>query len=73
MPEPTKSCHLTEEEISCLIGYHGRTLDDRSMITTNHSETIERINYLHKRLKAFNEPASEVQPAPEAAKGWASN
>lgn len=61
MSEQTKSCNLTEDEISCLIGYHGRSLDNCSAVRNNHSETIERINYLHKRLKEFSKSTVEFK------------
>jgi hypothetical protein len=54
-------------KLKLLIDHHAENISE------DISGRLDRINYLHKRLKAFNEPASEVQPAPEAAKGWASN
>lgn len=64
----TKSVNLTEEEISVLISYHGSHLANISSVEKDHSEPIERINYLHKRLKAFKEP-EEVKPT-AAGGGW---
>lgn len=66
MSEPTKSCNLTESEIKNLIktyGYNG--MDDLDI-------TMERLNYLHKRLKAFREPEIvREQPIPVGA--WSTN
>jgi hypothetical protein len=67
MSEATKTCNLFQSEIETLIEHHAENISE------DISGRLDRINYLHRRLKAFNEPASEVQPAPEAAKGWASN
>lgn len=54
----TKAVNLTEDEIMELINHHGRNVKD-DMI--HH---IDRLGYLHKRLKTFSEPetvkASEV-------------
>lgn len=67
----TKACNLTENEINHLIGMHGCNLGNYD---TN--ERIERINYLHKRLKTFfdesekpKQPAHIPDPAP-ATQGW---
>ena len=46
----TKACSLTKYEIEALIKHHGFNLNAKFK-----EETIERINYLNKRLKAFKE------------------
>lgn len=63
----TKSCNLTEDEIECLIAFHGDCLNNYSAIKTNKSDIVDRINYLHKRLKSFSEVEKEV-----VSKGWGS-
>lgn len=64
----TKSVMLTEDEISTLISDHGHRL---SYPAANQEETIERINYLNKRIKAFKEPEVTEQVKSEAsAAGW---
>ena len=50
MSEPTKACNLTEDEVKMLIMDVGREMDE-----TNIDITLERMNYLNKRLKAFKE------------------
>ncbi len=54
----TKTCNLTEAEIEELIMHHGRN------VAEDFSGRIERLSYLHKRLKSFSEPeiVSEDQP-----------
>jgi uncharacterized protein YnzC (UPF0291/DUF896 family) len=59
MTEKTKACNLTVDEIETLLKHYGL------YIMTDNS--IERINYLNKRLKTFNE--TEVVLT-EATKGW---
>lgn len=49
----TKSCNLNADEIIALIMLHGIEMDEDNM-----SETIERINYLNKRLKEFSKAAN---------------
>lgn len=69
MANETKACSLTEDEIKTLLGNHGMRLCDPSYLIDH---AIERINYLNKRLKAFQEPEeakTETKPAP-AAVGW---
>lgn len=80
--EKTKACTLNVDEIKILLEHHGRNItrynDEGNNMDVNDS-SIERINYLNKRLKAFNEPektmteerieASTAPPAP-AATGW---
>jgi len=51
MSEPTKACSLTEEEIKALIFYHTR----ETIYKNPMEDAIERINYLNKRRKSFNE------------------
>lgn len=76
MSDKTKSCNLTEDEIECLMGYHGRNLDSCSAVKQDKSDTVDRINYLNKRLKTFNEAdkGTEVSTVTEqsnpAASGW---
>lgn len=70
----TKSCNLTEAEIKTLISSHGM------YASSDPDMRIERMNYLNKRLKTFNEPeavkpveipkAPEPQAAHDAPKGW---
>ena len=50
MADPTKACSLTQEEVLKLIAFHGYNLNMGSI-----EERMERLNYLHKRLKAFND------------------
>lgn len=54
----TKSCNLTEGEVVALLAMHGDIISDGDI-----DEAVERINYLNKRLKTFNEV--EVAKAPE--------
>lgn len=70
MAEATKACSLTEDEIECLMGYHGRSLDNRSAVREDKSDVIERINYLNKRLKAFKEPEEVKTETKPAVAGW---
>lgn len=80
--EVTKACNLTETEIKMLIMEIGREMNE-----DNIDETVDRVNYLNKRLKAFKEndkvedkpaeaaPTSEAPadtPAP-AATAWPSS
>ena len=54
----TKTCSLTEYEIKALIFHYARTAEERDFDTT-----IERMNYLNRRLKADKkEVKAEVQP-----------
>ena len=62
----TKACNLTEEEIKILMNHHGYSgsVEDR----------MERLNYLHKRLKAFNEVETKPIPTPiPQPAAWPSN
>ena len=62
----TKTCSLTEEEIISLIEFHGCRMHG------NRDTSIERINYLNKRLKAEKKEAV-LTPEPteqKAATGW---
>lgn len=81
MADKTKTCNLTEDEISHVLASYGFKLGSRDFT----DEDIERINYLNKRLKAFKEPeTSEVSksdtnaeqqtkiPAASEVKGWGS-
>lgn len=49
MSEKTKSCNLTENEISYLLGKYGMRLTSQNF----SDEDIDRINYLNKRLKTL--------------------
>lgn len=61
MSEATKSCNLTKTEIMMIVENYGRN------VAADFSTTIERLSYLHKRLKAFDEPETETK---SAAPGW---
>lgn len=63
------TCNLTENEIGNLIGFHGQSM---ALINVDRDHAIERINYLNKRLKAFNQPETETEtkPAAPVATGW---
>lgn len=55
----TKACNLTEEEIKVLMNHHGYcgSVEDR----------MERLNYLHKRLKAFGDKDETENKQPASA------
>lgn len=59
----TKACNLTAVEIKSLIADIGRQLYDEAKLENN----IERLVYLHKRLKAFSESEAEKSKIPSAA------
>jgi hypothetical protein len=59
MTDKTKAVNLTQNEIIQLVKYHGRNVSD------NFSNRVERLGYLHKRLKTFNEPDTEIKPDPQ--------
>ena len=67
MSEPTKACNLTEDEVKELLSYYGRSILD-------YANSIERINYLNRRLKAFNEVEvifeKEFVPETKIKDGW---
>lgn len=65
----TKSCNLTENETKYLLEWHGNRL---SWPDVKIEEEVERINYLNKRLKAFNEPEEKAAKPVEtpAPQGW---
>lgn len=84
MSDPTKSCNLTETEISSIINNHCHSII-KGEIVDDH---IERINYLNKRLKAFKEPDKEpitadtdalnfdnqqIKSPATATQGWGTN
>ena len=65
----TKACNLTEDEITTLIIHTGSKL---GWPNVDFTELMERLNYLHKRLKAFNEqpetkPIATIKPIETAA------
>jgi hypothetical protein len=62
MSDKTKSCNLTEDEIKLLIMEVGREMDE-----TNIDNTIDRMAYLNKRLKTFNEVEVSKPVKAEAA------
>lgn len=70
----TKTCSITKAELEELIEWHGRNVAD------SFSDRIERLGYLHKRLKAFDEPEVAKAEAPKplsaapaaVAQGWGS-
>lgn len=56
MSDKTKSCNLTELEIKTLIAATmQQTLNSANVDSLNLDDRIDRINYLNKRLKTFNE------------------
>lgn len=60
-----KAVSLTEEEIQYLIQNYGNQLHE------DVEDKLERINYLHKRLKAFKEPeVIETIKSDNSAAGW---
>lgn len=65
MSDKTKAVNLTEDEISAVLTYHGTKLTERDF----SDSTIERINYLNKRLKSFKELETEVKSDNSTA-GW---
>lgn len=79
MSTDTKACNLTEDEIECVMAMHGRNLNICGAARISHDETMERLNYLNKRLKAFKEPevpkqeAGTAQEQPKATTGWGTN
>lgn len=68
----TKACNLTEEEIVELLHHHGQRLGHQRLNTSNDI-SIERINYLNKRLKAFKEVELTDVKSTNTAAGWGSN
>lgn len=75
MTDKTKAVNLTEDEIIYLIGQAGHRL---SYPMANIENTIDRINYLNKRLKSFKEPEiiaetdaiNSANQQVKAAEGW---
>ncbi len=72
MADQTKACSLTKNEIMELIRHHGYSMNNNYDIDFR----MERLSYLHKRLKAFDELeiknnassiADETKPT---AQGW---
>lgn len=67
MAEVTKAVNLTKDEIQMIIEHHGMHIQ-----VDNAHERIERINYLYKRLKTFEEVEiikQDREPTP-ATTGW---
>lgn len=67
----TKACNLTKNEVVNVLISTGQQL---SWPNANFNDLMERLNYLYKRLKAFDE--SEVKPvqtAQAANSAWPSN
>jgi len=67
----TKACNLTEDEIKKLIAYHGSNIDSNTSNIndeTNLNERMERLNYLHKRLKSFKEV--DIVETVKPSTGW---
>jgi hypothetical protein len=56
------TCQLTEAEIEALIMNHGRHLDDDT------ANRVERIAYLHRRLKSKGKAEEPKQE--QSASGW---
>ena len=54
----TKACSLTDDEIEYLIIMHGSQMHSQT-----RESSIERINYLNKRLKAEKKEKTETQTA----------
>lgn len=52
MSEKTKACNLTEDEMWAVQQYHARQIIN---FCGPNYDAIDRINYLNKRLKTFNE------------------
>ena len=67
----TKACNLTEDEIKALILCITYKF---SQPDANINDLMERLNYLHKRLKAFfYEVETKSVPAPIPPAAWPSN
>lgn len=67
----TKACSLTKDEVLDLIYSHSSSLGAND-VSVSLEDRIERINYLHKRLKTFDEIEMKPEPTPapvEAQKG----
>ena len=71
MSEKTKSVNLTEDEIWAVQQYNAQQIINCG---PNYDALIERMAYLNKRLKTFNEPevakAAEAFAAPQEKVGW---
>jgi len=67
----TKSVNLTKSEVINLLISTGQQL---GWPDANFNDLMERLNYLHKRLKAFSEVETKTMPAPTTqASAWPSN
>lgn len=62
----TKTCNLTADEIKYLINNYGSGL--AHSLSPDYDGSIERINYLNKRLKEFSKVAKITESA--AVAGW---
>lgn len=66
----TKSCNLTEDEMWAVQQYHATQIINSG---PNYDAPIERMAYINKRIKTFNEPetkAPEPQVVPAAPSAW---
>lgn len=66
----TKACNLTKNEVVNLLISTGQHL---SWPNANFNDLMERLNYLHKRLKAFEDKDEMPAPAPQPSAAWPSN
>lgn len=55
----TKSVHLNEMEMKVLLRYYGSEIQVKGEYAADFN--IERLRYLNKRLKDFNEPTNEAK------------
>ncbi len=68
----TKSVNLTKSEVVNLLISTGQQL---GWPDANFNDLMERLNYLHKRLKAFedkDETEAKPAPAPQPNAAWPS-
>ena len=76
MSEPTKACNLTKYEIKGIISMRAETIIECIKRDDLFEEGIERINYLNRRLKSFNEVeiiserTATVEPTSDSKAGW---
>lgn len=65
----TKACSLTKDEVKALIMVYSREI----MSDDTLEEALERMNYLNKRLRAFDEVEivkEETKPEEPKKDGW---